>query len=435
MVASVAGLSISASGCGSLVHHDNAPPAGLVAKATPWAGTFRSNDLPSGIGAVTSLSCPVPDDCFATASTVGTGVGTNGATVIATRNGGATWSLEAVPPTAGYLSAISCPDISHCVAAGQSAAALGANGLVFATEDRGRVWTAAPPIPGITDVGVVTCLAGGRCLAVGASASGAVSLVSTTSGSRWQPAAPLPTGTAGATSVSCAGAGHCWVTGQVALDLDHVAGTVAETADFGAHWTSVPVPPGTGVLGGISCATAGASASLPYGPAGSGPATAPGAAAVSGSTSGTPTSAPGGTPTSTSSPSPSTTTTVPGVPGYACTAVGSTTTAVGASRSGRGVILVTGDGGSTWTAARVPSSAAAFATLSCPRAGECAAVGTTTAASSASGVAVLTGSGRDPWRKPAVLEVPQPLTAVSCPARARCVMGGVAVTERLAATS
>ncbi len=437
--------------CSSILPHDSAPPTGLVADNTPWAGTFHSDDLPVGVGSLSSLSCPSPLRCWATVSTVGgttpasgaaggasasagAGAGADGATVLATRNGGATWTAETLPAAISYLSGISCIDTSRCAAVGQVAVPGGTQGVAIWTADGGRTWTVVPPpVGGTTDVTTVTCLAGGHCLAVGSGPTGAVSLVSTSAGRQWSLAGPLPPGTLGATQVSCADGAHCWASGQVALDVAHQAGAVDETSDFGAQWTPLPLPPGTGLLGGISCAPAtGPGASLPY-TASTGGGAAPGSGASTTTIAAGP-----GTPTTstTAPPAPSsTTTTVPGVPGYRCAVVGTTSTTLGAARSGRGVILTTTNGGSSWTAERVPAEAASFTGLACPASGACAAVGTTTPTVAGSGLVVLTGDGNDPWTRSVTLTVPQPLAAVSCPATAHCVMGGVAVTEGLDASS
>jgi hypothetical protein len=454
--AAVVVLWLSATACSSLLHRDLAPPAGVVAASTPWAGVFHSNDLPPGAGSLTAVSCPTVRTCWATVSTVGIGVGTNGATVVATRNGGASWTLEGVPPTIGYLSGISCRDVTHCVAVGQTAGAAGTEGVALWTANGGHTWTVLPPITGTSDVTAVTCLSNGHCLAVASGPGGATALVSTSSGTRWQVGGPLPQGTLGATAVSCADATHCWVTGQVALDVAHVAGSVDFTTDLGATWTAVPLPPGTGMLGGVACAPGtGAGASLPFGQGGTAGSTEPGGAAGPGVTAANaaeaaaaptpPTAAattaapPATTSTSTVPPTSSvpttTTTTVPGVPGFRCTVVGTTTTALSAPRAGHAVILTTTDGGSSWQAARVPPQVAGFSGLSCPATGSCVAVGTTVASSGASGVVLLTGNGQDPWRRAVTVTVPQPLAAVSCPALAHCVMGGVSVSEQLEASS
>ena len=111
--------------------------------------------------------------------------------------------------------------------------------------------------------------------------------------------------------------------------------------------------------------------------------------------------------------------------------VGTTATTLNGARTGHGVIITTTDGGSTWTAQRVPKTAAAFTAVSCPVAGSCVAVGTTLAATPEAGIVVLTGNGSNVWKHADSLAVSQPVAAVSCPSLGHCVMVGETVSERL----
>jgi hypothetical protein len=113
--------------------------------------------------------------------------------------------------------------------------------------------------------------------------------------------------------------------------------------------------------------------------------------------------------------------------------VGTTSTTVESPRAGHGLILRTTSGGSTWTAERVPATAASFTDISCPTAGSCAAVGTSIATAPEAGLVVLTGDG-NPWKHAATVTVPQPVAAVSCASVGHCVMAGEAVSEWLDAS-
>ncbi len=180
---------------------------------------------------------------------------------------------------------------------------------------------------------------------------------------------------------------------------------------------------------------------LPSGTSGtSGTSGATGATGTTGTTSApdltTTTAAPGTPPAapSTTVVPPTTTTTLPGVPGFDCTVVGTTSTTVDATRTGHGLILSTMSGGSSWTAQRVPATAASFTDISCPTPGSCAAIGTSIATTPEAGLVVLTGNGTHPWKHTATVPVPQPLAAVSCASVGHCVMAGEAVSERLDAS-
>lgn len=421
--------------CSPSVHQDSAPPVGLIATSTPWVGSFNSVDLPLPVNAVTSVSCPTASSCWATGATEGGGGNALGAAILVTHNGGATWAMDGIPTTIGYLSSVSCRDVSHCVAVGETTTAIGMEGVALTTVDGGKVWGGPPPIAGTSDVTAVTCPPGGRCLAVASTPTGAAALVSEPDGT-WQTEGPLPPGVSGTTGVSCADGEHCWVTEETTLNADNVGGSVAYTTDFGATWVAVTIPPGTGMLNGLTCSTSARSAgSLPFGTTGTtGPSgtTSPGGAATTAPASGVP--PPATSTTTLPATTSTTTTTLPGVPGFDCTVVGTTSTVINSPRTGHGLILTTNDGGSSWTAQHVPSTAASFAAISCPVAESCAVAGTSVTTATESGLVVLTGSGSDPWKRPAVVRVPQPVAAVSCAAVGRCVMAGEAVSEHLDAS-
>lgn len=412
-------------GCTSGATRDAASAAGTVAVGTPWTGTFTAVDLPAPVNSLTDVSCPTISRCWATGLTAGANGAPNGAAIVTSRDGGASWKPEAIPGVVGYLSTISCRDASDCVAAGQTGSVLGTLGLVLVTVDGGRTWSAPPAIAGTTDVTALTCLPNGHCLAIATGTAGTVAVTSTAPDTTWQTVGTLPPGITGATGVSCADDNNCWVTDERPVDVDHVIGTVSYTTDFGAAWTQESVPFGTGSLGGLDCAPgAPSNSSLPFSSSSSTTATTTAGAA----------GAPAAATTTSVPPSTTTTTTLPGVPGFDCTVVGTTATTLNGARTGHGVILTTTDGGSTWTPERVPKTAAAFTDVSCPMVGPCVVVGTTLAATPEAGLVVLTGNGPDVWKRSASVAVSQPVAAVSCPSLGHCVMAGETVSERLDAS-
>ncbi len=345
----------------------------------------------------------------------------NGAAIVATANGGGSWTSQVIPPAAGYLSRVSCSDQRYCVAIGQAAQSSNGQAVIIATTDGGRLWQARPVPAGFLDVTAVTCGLDRRCIAIGDVAGGASALSSASPGAAWTQRGALPAAVNGATDVSCIDALHCWVTARRSPDADHVAGVVALTTDGGAAWARVATPAGVGYLTGISClGSGGGSAALPYGSAASAStaATAPAPAST----------APGSAP---STSAPATPAPAVGVPGAHCTLVGTTATALDAVRSGHGVILTTGNGGVSWTSQPVPSSVSALMDVSCPGVGSCVAVGSSVASSAQAGAVILSGSTDSPWKSAAQVGAAQPLTAVSCVSRSRCLLVGESISEHL----
>jgi hypothetical protein len=408
---------LAAGGC-TLSSTSGSEPSTLAA-GSPWLGVLAAVALPVPVNSLTAVDCPTDTACWAVGSTVGGAGAPNGAAIIATTNGGGTWSSQVIPPTAGYLSGISCRDQRDCVAVGQAAQSSNGQAVILTTTDAGRSWLSRPLPAGFLDLTAVSCRVDRRCIAIGDVAGGAAALTAASLSSAWTPRGMLPVSVNGATEVSCTDNLHCWVTARRAPDADHVAGVVALTTDGGTTWATAATPPGIGYLTGISCL--GGESALPFG-------------------STTPTSA-GGTPPATASTAP-TTSTAPGsapptsapaagVPGTHCTAVGTTSTTLNAARTGHGVILTSGNGGGTWSNQPVPASSAALMDVSCTGVGACVLVGSSVSTSAQAGSVILTGRTESPWKSAALVGAPQPLTAVSCVSASRCVVVGESISEHL----
>ncbi len=413
---------------------ESAPPPSTFGTDSPWLGTLTAAALPAPVNSLTSLDCASATRCWAVGSTVGGGGAPNGAAVVATTDGGVRWTAQVIPPTAGYLSGIACSDVLHCTAVGQATQASVGEAVIITTVDGGLQWTQVPAPPAILDLSAVSCLAGGWCMAVGAAASGSVALISTTSGVTWVQAGALPPVMSGATFISCTGVQRCWVTGHTAVASDHVVGALALTTDGGSNWATVPMPPGSGYLNGVSCLTGSPTGSGAFPVPATTPTTAPPVAAGS-----SPTSSPTATaPTTTAAPTPTTapptTSTTPtvGVPGVRCLVVGTTADTLNGARIGHGLLFTTDNGGATWSSQTVTPQSASLTGVSCTAINTCVAVGSSVLAAPQAGLMIVSGSPADPWKSPSVVGAPQPLTAVSCTSTSRCVAVGESISEHLA---
>ena len=353
---------------------------------------------------------------------------TNGAAVVATTNGGSTWTLQPVPATVGYLSGISCSDQRHCTAVGQAGQTANAPGAIITTTDGGGTWQAAAVPAGVLDVTAIACQADRRCMATGSTASGTTALVSAPAQTAWVERGTLPPTLSGATGISCLDGQQCWVTVHTSIDVDHVAGAVAVTTDGGSTWAATAAPSGVGYLNGIVCAPD-HGGGLPFTSTTVTSTTVPSSVTPSGATSGSATTSPA----TTSAPTTSTTTTAPaGVAGTWCVAVGTTADTLTGVRTGHGVILTSANGGASWSSQPVTPSAAELMGVSCTAVDSCVAVGSAVALATHAGVAVLTASAGHPWRSAAVVASPQELTATSCISLSQCVLVGESIGEHLA---
>ena len=422
---SVVAMTASACSAGAPTGANTAPSA--IAPNSPWHGTLAAVSPPAPVNALNAVDCPTEFKCWAVGSTVGVSGAPNGAAVIATVNGGASWTSQSIPATVGYLSDIACSDQRHCTAVGQAGQTSNGQGAILATSNGGASWVQPATPPGVLDVTAVACQANHRCLAVGAVAGGVAALVSTAAGAPWVQKGSLPPGNTGATGVSCSDTLHCWATASTAIDLDHVAGVVTATTDGGSTWVPVATPKGLGTLNAVSCliGSSTGSGALPFTststapPTTSGSPTASGAAPTTGSTTTAPTT------------TTSTTATAKGVAGVRCTVVGTTATSLSGSRSGHGLVLTTDNGGARWSSQPVTASAAALRDVSCTAVDACVAVGSSVASSAPAGVLVLTGSTDRPWKQAAAVSAPQSLSGVSCVSTSRCVVVGESISEHL----
>jgi len=386
------GLVMVAAACGS---GSSATPSGNATPTpsdplAPWQGAFTAVTPPAGVQALVGVTCPTTTRCWAVGSTTATGKAPSGAAVVTTTDGGATWRVQPVPATVGYLSGIACTGVRTCTAVGQVGTDGAGPGAVLTTADGGTTWMLQVVPAGTSDVTAVSCVTGGRCTALASISGRVTSLSATATGGAWVAGGALPTTVSAGTALSCTDAGHCWATGSSPIDVGHVAGVVAATADGGATWALQPVPNATGPLHGISCTV------------------------------------PDQTPGSSTTPSSA-------ARSVTCTAVGTTATAIAGGRSGQGAVLTTADGGSTWTPAVVTATSADLLDVSCG-AGPCVAVGTTVASTPQAGIVVLTGTagtGAVGWRRAVEATVALPLAGVSCRSLSTCVVVGESVTAHL----
>lgn len=431
LVVVVALTAITASACSTTTPSGSVTTSSGFGAGSRWLGSFTPAALPALVNSVARVDCLDAKLCWAVGSTLGSAGAPNGAAIIATVDGGARWVSQVVPPTVGSLSGISCSDQRDCTAVGQASQPTDGQAVIVTTVDGGTVWTAEPVPAGIVDLTAVTCRSDHRCVAIGSTTGGTVALGSPTAGAGWTQLGALPAGVVGATAVSCSDDLSCWVTAYTAVDLDHVTGAVATTDDGGSTWSTVATPAGLGYLNGVDClrGTATGSGALPTTstvttptPASSGGTAAPGTTSTSVAA----------TTTSVAATTTSVGTPVVGAAGVRCVVVGTTANILNGTRTGRGVLLTTDNGGAAWSSQTVSATSASLTDVSCTAIGSCVAVGDSAATAGPAGVVLLSGSPTDPWRRPAVATAPLPLTGVSCVSTAHCVVVGESFSEHLA---
>jgi len=350
--------------------------------AGPWHGTLVTSSLPGPVQSLQAVSCATAVRCWAVGSTVATAAAPSGPVVVASADGGANWRPQRLPSGIGFLTDIACGTVRTCTAVGQAGGAGVGPGVVVTTTDGGTSWTSQAVPTGTTDVTAVSCRANGRCSALGTVAGRVTTLTPGATAGAWVAGGALPTAASVATSLVCTDGRHCWATASDTTDPSHAVGSIDASTDGGTTWVPQTVPPGTGALNGVDCVTA---------------------------------------------------TTGANGNSVTCAAVGTSSTVLNGTRTGRGVVLTSS--GATWTSEPVPTTVADLLDVSCG-AGPCVAVGATVGTAAQAGVVVLTpatGGSAAVWRRAASVAVALPLTGVSCVSLAACTVVGESVSARLAA--
>ena len=208
-----------------------APPA-VIAQSSGTLGRFQ-------------ISCPTTSDCWI-AGAIG-----SAPFVISTANAGVSWSNDSsgLPSSVAFLSGISCPDTTHCWAVGvQPTSGAPIVAAIVATSDGGATWTAqAPPGPVSlsTDTWLrsVDCTSDSVCWAVGFSSDAAYLLSTSDGGATWVARSTgLAASIAARNAVSCTATGQCWAVGGGSIASNAVAiGSISPVCGPSSGGTQVSI--------------------------------------------------------------------------------------------------------------------------------------------------------------------------------------------------
>jgi photosystem II stability/assembly factor-like uncharacterized protein len=360
---------------------------GVVGKSTDQ-GTTWTQARTVAHGNLTGISCPSASTCVA--------VSENGE-VIATADSGTTWSLQLAQPGT-QLYAVSCPAVMACFAVGYP-------GLVIATTNGGTTWTAQatwmanPPFgPYLSGI---SCASTTACEAVLNAGSQGGMLGTTDGGTTWVNQGSVPDHL---WSVSCPSSLICYAAGN--------ASKMLKTANGGTSWSSLTFA-SAGYALGVSCSSTTVCAAVGIYP-GMGLSTTDG-------TSWTVTANGGAVALACPTADCVTTGGVNFISGVwtrvsaGLLAVSCPTTLACMAVGGGGLVVTTGDGGSTWPA-RPSGTVVPLRGVSCPTVMACYAVGD-------SGVLMATIDGGGSWTTRTAPGAGT-MTAVSCGSATACVAVG-----------
>jgi photosystem II stability/assembly factor-like uncharacterized protein len=207
------------------------PPARVTPAASGWQ-LARVRAQVAGV-ALTGVSCTTSSVCV----TVGDTTGGGSAVILASADGGMTWSGEPVPAGVSSLADVSC-DVDSCMAVGSEST----NGVAITSTDSGNDWavvsSASGSMPPLTIVscGQGTCFVGGGSFVLG----------STDFGASWGDLGSGPSGLSAVEGISCLGTNACTVVGT-----NSTGGATEFEGGNGEHWQHLPIASPT--VSGIGC--------------------------------------------------------------------------------------------------------------------------------------------------------------------------------------
>ena len=331
-------------------------------------------------------------ECFAVGSSAGVGA------ILKSTNGGTTWTNESVPSGVSALFSVVCTSGSQCVAVGSKRG----SAAVISTTTGGGTWK-TDTVPVSSQLYDVACTSTSNCVAVGAKNA---LLATTNGGTSWTSRSDSLSATVTLLSVSCEAGAECYLVGD-----QGETGILLATADGGSTWSNETLPSNlVGLhdivcLSSTDCLVAGEGAIF--------------VTADSGSTWNSE-SLPFGDNALTSVNCPSIS---------VCLAVGGPDS--DSDINGGGVVLLSSDGGSTWTSEPVPVSVGTLYGIACMSTSDCLAVGYYN--SGLSSFILSTTNGGTTWTSQ-TSSVPE-LSSIACvPSTSDCFAAG-GVTGTVIATT
>ena len=165
---------------------------------------WTSRVLPGSFLGYRSLTCVTASECLAVGGGAGEALPGD---VNVTVNGGLTWTRELIPASVGELTGISCPDSVHCWAVGSTSDQASPEMALIASNDGGHTWSTQKTLPIFSSNPSISCVPGGYCwIGEGGAAE------TTDGGATWSVRANV--GAIYVDSVACFDAQHCQAVGQ-----------------------------------------------------------------------------------------------------------------------------------------------------------------------------------------------------------------------------
>jgi hypothetical protein len=221
----------------------DAAGAAVASISTNAGSSFASQPLPAGTPALSSVSCAGSSTCVA--------VGKDD--IVASGDGGATWSAHSLSNTDFTLLGVGCQSATLCLAGGINDHPLRQDNqaVIVTSTDGGVTWKQSAVPSFVAGVASIACPSATRCIAVGSNV-----LVSNDAGATWSPVA-VKGGTGQLLSITCPSATTCIAVGPNASGANNpnAPGNAVETTDGGITFSAVTLPPASASVFEVSCAS------------------------------------------------------------------------------------------------------------------------------------------------------------------------------------
>lgn len=216
-----------------------------VAATSKNAGsTFTSESLPPGTPSLSSVSCSGPSTCVAV----------GGHDIIASSDGGASWSAHLLSNTDLTLLGAGCQTSTLCLVGGINAhpTRQSNQAVILVSSDGGSTWAPSSVPSFVAGIAAIACTTATRCIAVGSNV-----LVSNDAGTTWTPVA-VNGGTGQLLSITCPSVSLCVAVGPNPVGTNNPAapGDAVETTDGGNTFSAVTLPVASAAVFEVSCASA-----------------------------------------------------------------------------------------------------------------------------------------------------------------------------------
>jgi hypothetical protein len=192
--------------------------------STDAGAEWTQYPMPPGFSSTSPISCGGALDCAAGGTASGHNV------LATTADGGHTWTLHSLPTGVGHLDKLSCPSPSFCagLAADSEALQVGATDATFlATNNGGQSFSDTDILPGVS-MQSLACSSASACTAIGWNdaqglndLTAGVAARTSDGGQSWTPGElPGGLGVSYLSSLACADASDCWMSGTIAISVE-----------------------------------------------------------------------------------------------------------------------------------------------------------------------------------------------------------------------